>query len=65
MKPTRAKPSVRGSNGTVQLPIARIAAHDLDEVAGCLRSKLKSKKPARIQFAIRAEVNRRRDQGRY
>lgn len=38
---------------------------DLDQVAGCLRSKRKSKTPAQMDRAIRREVIRRHDRGRY
>ena len=38
---------------------------ELAEVAGCLRSKRKSGKPAAIRAAIGREVMRRHDRGRY
>ena len=40
-------------------------AFDLDEVAGCLRSKRKSKTSAQMRNAVGREVIRRHDRGRY
>jgi hypothetical protein len=49
--------------------LLRSAAHfpdtSLAEVAGCLRSKRKSKTPAEMRAAIGREVKRRHDRGRY
>ena len=49
--------------------LLRSAAHfpdtNLGEVAGCLRSKRKSKTPAEMRAAIGREVKRRHDRGRY
>ena len=38
---------------------------ELAEVAGCLRSKRKSGKPAAMRAAVDREVLRRHDRGRY
>jgi hypothetical protein len=38
---------------------------DLEQVAGCLRWKRKSKTLAQMSSAIRREVMRRRERGRY
>jgi AbrB family looped-hinge helix DNA binding protein len=38
---------------------------DLEEVAGCLRTKRKAKTVAQMQTAVEREVIRRRDRGRY
>jgi AbrB family looped-hinge helix DNA binding protein len=38
---------------------------DLEEVAGCLRSKRKAKTVAQMKAAIAREVVRRHDRGRY
>jgi AbrB family looped-hinge helix DNA binding protein len=46
-------------------PAGRFPAADLDEVAGCLRSKHKSITLAQMRTAIGREVNRRHDSGRY
>lgn len=43
----------------------RFAPSDLDEVAGCLKSKRKSKTPSQMDTAIGREVIRRHDRGRY
>jgi len=46
-------------------PAALFAGTSPDEVAGCLRSTRKAKTPAQMRAAIRREVVRRRDRGRY
>jgi hypothetical protein len=46
-------------------PTGRFPDADLAEVAGCLRSKGKSKTPAQMRAAIGREVMRRQDCGRY
>ena len=52
-------------DGILLRPADRFPQADLDEVAGCLRTKRKSKTPAQMQSAIRREVLRRHDRGRY
>ena len=52
-------------DGILLRPAARFPDTDLEEVAGCLRSKRKSKTPARMRAAIGREVMRRHDRGRY
>lgn len=52
-------------DGILLRPTGRFAQSDLDEVAACLRSKRKSKTPAQMRTAIRREVMRRHDRGRY
>src|SRR6476660_3763715 len=52
-------------DGILLRPAARFPDTDLDEVAGCLRSKRKPKTPAQMRAAIRREVIRRHDRGRY
>ncbi len=52
-------------DGILLRPAGRFPKADLDEVAGCLRSKRKSKTPAQMRSAIRREVIRRYDRGRY
>src|ERR1700694_5979014 len=51
--------------GILLRPFARFPAADLDEVAGCLRSKRKPRTLARMHTAIKREVIRRHDRGRY
>jgi len=53
------------SDGVLLRPAERFSTTDLDEVAGCLRSKRKSKTPAQMRAAIAREVMRRHDRGRY
>ena len=53
------------SDGILLRPAARFPSAGLDEVAGCLRSKGKSKTPAQMRAAIGREVSRRHDRGRY
>ena len=52
-------------DGILLRPAARFPIADLDEVAGCLLSKRKSKTPAQMHSAIKREVIRRYDRGRY
>jgi AbrB family looped-hinge helix DNA binding protein len=64
---------VRGTEFTVEetgdgillRPAGRFPRTDLSEVAGCLRSKRKSKTLAQMRAAIEREVIRRYDRGRY
>jgi len=51
--------------GILLRPASRFPKANLDDVAGCLRSKRKSKTPAQMRTAIRREVIRRHDRGRY
>ena len=51
--------------GILLRPAGRFPYVDLEEVAGCLRSKRKSKTPAQMRTAIEREVIRRHDRGRY
>ncbi len=53
------------SDGILLRPTGRFPHADLEDVAGCLRSKRKSKTPAQMRDAIRHEVIRRHDSGRY
>ena len=58
--------TVEESDGVVLLrPAARFPATELDDVAGCLRSKRKPKTPSEMRAAIGSEVKRRHDRGRY
>ncbi|HVP49273.1 MAG TPA: AbrB/MazE/SpoVT family DNA-binding domain-containing protein [Bryobacteraceae bacterium] len=52
-------------DGILLRPAGRFASTNLEEVAGCLRSKRKSKTPAQMRAAISREVMRRHDRGRY
>ena len=52
-------------DGILLRPVGRFPQTDLDDVAGCLRSKRRSITPAQIRDAIGREVNRRHDSGRY
>jgi AbrB family looped-hinge helix DNA binding protein len=52
-------------DGVLLRPAAHFPATGLEEVAGCLRSKRKSKTPAQMGAAIGREVMRRHDRGRY
>jgi AbrB family looped-hinge helix DNA binding protein len=52
-------------DGILLRPAARFPAADLDQVAGCLRSKRKPKTLAQMSTAIGREVIRRYDRGRY
>jgi AbrB family looped-hinge helix DNA binding protein len=53
------------SDGILLRAAGGFSEASLDEVAGCLRSKGKSKSPAQMKRAIRREVIRRHDRGRY
>ena len=52
-------------DGVLLRPAERFPEVGLDEVAGCLRSKRKPKTLAQMGAAIRREVIRRHDRGRY
>ena len=52
-------------DGILLRPVARFPDTDLEEVAGCLRSKRKSGTPERMRDAIGREVMRRHAGGRY
>ena len=52
-------------DGILLRPAGRFPRADLDEVAGCLRSKGKSKTFAKMSTAVGREVIRRHDRGRY
>jgi AbrB family looped-hinge helix DNA binding protein len=51
--------------GVLLRPAAHFPDTNLAEVAGCLRSKRKSKTSAEMRAAIGREVKRRHDRGRY
>ncbi len=53
------------SDGILLRPAVRFLATNLEEVAGCLRFKGKPKTLAKMRTAIKREVNRRHDRGRY
>ena len=52
-------------DGILLRPAGSFSEADLDQVAGCLRSKRKAKTPGQMRTAIGHEVNRRHDRGRY
>ena len=52
-------------DGVLLKPAGRFPETTLDQVAGCLRSTRKSKTPPQMGAAIRREVIRRHDRGRY
>ena len=52
-------------DGILLRPAGRFPEADLEQVAGCLRTKRKSKTPAQMGTATRREVIRRHDRGRY
>jgi hypothetical protein len=52
-------------DGILLRPASGFPEVDLDQVVGCLRSKRKSKTLAQMSSAIRREVMRRHDRGRY
>ncbi len=52
-------------DGILLRPAARFPQSNLDEVAGCLRSKRRSVAPARVHAAIDHEVNQRHNRRRY
>ena len=51
--------------GTPRRSNSRVVKTDLEEVAGCLRSKRKTKTLQQMDDAISREVMRRSDRGRY
>ena len=51
--------------GVLLRPAARFPGSQLEQVAGCLRSKRKTKTDTQMRGAIRQEVARRHDRGRY
>jgi AbrB family looped-hinge helix DNA binding protein len=53
------------SDGILLRPVPPFSVTRLDQVAGCLRSKVKSKTLGQMDGAIRREVIRRHDRGRY
>ena len=53
------------AEGILLRPASYFPKTDIEEVAGCLRFKRKSKTPAQMRGAIDREVMRRRDRGRY
>ncbi len=53
------------SEGILLRPACGFPEADLDQVAGCLRHKGKSKTLAQMRAAIGHEVMRRHDRGRY
>jgi len=52
-------------DGILLRPASYFPATDLEEVAGCLRSKRKPKTVAQMRTASEREVIRRHDRGRY
>jgi AbrB family looped-hinge helix DNA binding protein len=52
-------------DGVLLRPTGRFPETSLDQVAGCLRPRRKSKTVAQMHAAIRREVTRRHDRGRY
>jgi AbrB family looped-hinge helix DNA binding protein len=52
-------------DGIVLRPAGHFLETNLDQVAGCLRSKRKSKTVAQMDAAVRREVIGRHDRGRY
>jgi AbrB family looped-hinge helix DNA binding protein len=52
-------------DGVLLRPAARFPDASLEEVAGCLRPKGKSKTATQMRAAIGREVMRRHDRGRY
>lgn len=53
------------SDGILLRPAGPFPETDLDQVAGCLRSKRKLKTAAQMRAAAEREVIRRHDRGRY
>ena len=53
------------ADGVLLRPAGRFPHADLDQVAGCLHFKGGAKTPAQMREAIRREVMRRHDRGRY
>ena len=64
-KPGTAFTIEETGDGVLLRPAAVFPSAGIDEVAGCLRSKRKSKTPAQMRTAIGREVLRRHDRGRY
>ena len=64
-KPGTAFTIEETGDGVLLRPAAVFPSAGIDEVAGCLRSKRKSKTPAQMRTAIGREVSRRHDRGRY
>ncbi len=52
-------------DGVLLRPTGRFPETSLEQVAGCLRPPRKSKTVAQMHAAIRREVMRRHDRGRY
>jgi AbrB family looped-hinge helix DNA binding protein len=52
-------------DGILLRPAGPFPTTDLDEVAGCLRSKRKLKANAQMRMAVARAVTRRHDGGRY
>ena len=52
-------------DGILLRPIGGFPEVTLDQVAGCLRGKRKAKALKQMDAAIKREVDRRRDRGRY
>jgi AbrB family looped-hinge helix DNA binding protein len=52
-------------DGVLLRPAGAFPEAELDMVAGCLRSKRKSKTLAQMDAGVRREVTRRHDRGRY
>ena len=52
-------------DGILLRPAERFPQADLDQVAGCLSPKRKAKTTGQMRTAIRREVMRRHDRGRY
>ncbi|HMD50105.1 MAG TPA: AbrB/MazE/SpoVT family DNA-binding domain-containing protein [Bryobacteraceae bacterium] len=53
------------SDGILLRPASCFPEADLEDVAGCLRSKRKAKSVAQMHTASKLEVIRRHDRGRY
>ena len=53
------------SDGVLLRPADRFPLTGLDQVAGCLRPKRRSKTPAQMRTAVSREVMRRHDGARY
>ena len=52
-------------DGVLLRPAERPPQTDLEQVAGCLRSKRKSQTTAQMRSAVNRELGRRHDRGRY
>lgn len=53
------------AEGVLLRPAVRFPDADLDQVAGCLRARGRAREPAQMRDAVRREVMRRHDRGRY